>query len=143
MRNTSDRSLDDNVRCEGVPTFILLKSIASAVVLQIATCGVSGNQSAAAAEPNALLARVVSGLFGGDTHCNASDFKISGLTGTVEYGYLTVVGTVRNTCSEDAAPELKLSNLQCSTVKAMFLTRTSLGRLAFGTSAHTRRTCSS
>lgn len=45
----------------------------------------------------------------GGTHCRPSDFKLSDLRGTEEYGYITITGVVRNNCSEAAAPQLKIS----------------------------------
>jgi len=84
-----------------------------AIAVLITASGGVGSANVASAATNTAVPRIVSGLFDGDTHCNPSDFKISGLTGTVEYGYLTVVGTVRNNCSEAAAPQLKLTVFDC------------------------------
>lgn len=45
----------------------------------------------------------------GGTHCVPSDFKVSGLRGTEEYGYITILGVVKNNCNEAVGPQLKIS----------------------------------
>jgi hypothetical protein len=45
----------------------------------------------------------------GGTSCSASDFTIKGLTGTDQYGYATIVGTIVNNCSEPAGLEVKVT----------------------------------
>ena len=45
----------------------------------------------------------------GGSQCSPRDFKISKLRGTEEYSYISIVGIVKNTCSDAAAPQLKIS----------------------------------
>jgi hypothetical protein len=42
------------------------------------------------------------------TGCSPRDFKIKEHSGTVQYGYLTVVGVVHNGCAEAAGVEMEL-----------------------------------
>jgi hypothetical protein len=57
----------------------------------------------------ASYSRLAESIETGGTHCSPRDFKISGLRGTVAYGYITIVGVIKNNCSEAAGPQLKVS----------------------------------
>ncbi len=45
----------------------------------------------------------------GDSGCTPSDFKIRGIHESQEYSYITIVGTIVSSCSEAAAPQIKVS----------------------------------
>lgn len=43
----------------------------------------------------------------GGTHCSVADFTIKGLSGSNDYGYAKIVGTIVNNCSEPAGLQVK------------------------------------
>lgn len=70
---------------------------------------VNSDAEASVANAAASYSHIAEDIETGGTHCTPRDFKVSGLRGTEEYGYITIVGVLKNNCGEAAAPQLKVS----------------------------------